>query len=59
MGPFILASLVSEEAIKKNEKANWGHLKKHFHHDYSGATGRSVPGRFFPHCKLQFWILCA
>lgn len=47
MGPFILASLVSEEAIKKNE-SKLGSFKKHFHHDYSGATGRSVPGRFSP-----------
>lgn len=44
MGPFILASLVPEEAVKKNE-SKLGSFKKHFHHNYSGGTGRSSSSR--------------
>ena len=47
LGPFILVSLVSEEAIKKHE-SKLGSFKKHFHHNYSGGTGRAVPSRFSP-----------
>lgn len=39
-------------------KANWGHLRNIFTMTTAGPLAvQSQVG--FPHCKLQFWILCA